>query len=76
MKEKFNNLSKKKKQIIGLAAGVIVATALLIGGMVACGSPETTESDPKASPSASALAKPSASPKADEKDKDLSLIHI
>ena len=58
MKEKFNSLSKKKKQIIGLAAGVIVATALLVGGLVACGSPETTESDPKASPSDRASAKP------------------
>ncbi|MFR1771922.1 MAG: hypothetical protein ACLSW7_06085, partial [Acutalibacteraceae bacterium] len=70
MKEKFNSLSKKKKQIIGLAAGVIVATALLVGGMVACGSAASTESEPSASPSASASAKPSASPKADEKDKD------
>ena len=56
MKEKFNNLSKKKKQIIGLAAGVIVATALLVGGLVACGSPDTSETDLKASPSASASA--------------------
>ena len=35
MKEKFLNLSKKKKQVIALAAGVIVATTLLIGGLVA-----------------------------------------
>ena len=43
MKEKFLNLSKKKKQVIALAAGVIVATTLLIGGLVACGSATVEE---------------------------------
>ena len=54
MKEKFLNLSKKKKQVIALAAGVIVATTLLIGGLVACGSATVEETEPTASPSASA----------------------
>ena len=69
MKESLKQLGKKK--IITFAAGVIVITALLIGGLVACGTNGTTEGDePKASATASASAKPSASPKADSKNED------
>lgn len=69
MKETFKKLGKKK--ITALAAGVIVITALLIGGLVFCGTDSTTEGvEPKASATASASAEPSASPKADDKDED------
>ena len=41
MKESLKQLGKKK--IITFAAGVIVITALLIGGLVACGTNGKTE---------------------------------
>ena len=69
MKETFKKLGKKK--ITALAAGVIVITALLIGGLVFCGTDSTTEGvEPKASATASASAEPSASPEDADKDDD------